>query len=468
MAKLGVVLIALLGVCCGGHAEDSPDLSSLVFSPRPPSSPPLAIVSGEIGPTKASEAAGTGGSSDPDDARSDATRARLRAAVERRLDAVSKEEGRNGERSPALIDRLASLAAAYRAIGEYDSAIGALEDARNVVRINSGLFSLDQAPVVESLIANREAKGEYGEVAKQREYLRNLVHANPDDTRIVGVLTTLARSEMDSARRLLDVPASPVVAVTSGPIGSSDAPSRKPSLQALYGARSDYIDAIRASVKLRTGNTGDLFALEDALVDTVYFEFAHPELDGQHRLSAGSRNFAHPGSRRLGAGAVPLGPAGARILQGKVLDSINFGLPPKAVAEALIELGDWLLACSQNGAALSEYQAAHDVLVEGKVPAETIGAILSPQIPRVVPVLPVAVAGSEQGGPYRGYVDAKVKLTRFGDAKSLVVLDESPGTSRAVERHLRRYVSSLRFRPRFVGGEPARSDEFKVRYYFAY
>jgi tetratricopeptide (TPR) repeat protein len=477
MAKLGVVLVALLSVCPAGHAEDSPDLSSLVFTPRTVSSPPLSIVSGDNAPA-VGNAAETSRSLRTPGSHDDATRSELTASIEERLDAVSKEQAENGERSLGLIDRLTSLAAAYQELGEYDSAIAALQDARNIVRVNSGLYSLDQAPIVESLIANDEAKGEYAEAAKQRKYLRELVRANADDARIVGVLTGLARSEMDSARRLLDVPAPSVLIVNTGPIGPADAPlpspmlrpsmgPQKPSLRALYGARSDYVDAIRATARMHGDNVPDLFALEDALADTVYFEFAHPELHGQHRLYAATRVYAPP-PILPGEGPVPLGMAGAQILGDRVQDSINFGLAPTAVAQALIELGDWLLAYAQNGAALSEYQSAHDVLVKGKVPAETIGAMLSPEMPPIIPILPAAVAGGGGQGPYRGYIDVSIKITRFGDAKDIDVLDVSPGTSKVIERHLRRYVSSSRFRPRFVDGEPARSDKFTARFYYGY
>ena len=86
----------------------------------------------------------------------------------------------------------------------------------------------------------------------------------------------------------------------------------------------------------------------------------------------------------------------------------------------------------------------------------------------MLPVLPASVDGSDENRTHRGYIDASIELTRFGQTKSIDVLDKSAGTSKALEKRLRQYVSSISFRPRFVDGELARSDKFAARFYFDY
>ena len=474
MTRLGLLFVSVLCVCPAGHAQDdSSDLSNLKFWARPLSSQ-VAVDSRAVPRATAIEEAHKTSADDENEHGREAakppshTREELNEAIAKRLAAVSETEARDGEVSPALIAPLTALAELYRELGEYDAAMSALEEAKQIARINFGLYSLDQAAYVESLIAVSEAKGGYGEAAGHRGYLRELVHRNSDDPRIVGILSGLADSEMDSARELLGVPAPSVFRLGVSTAPPSDQPLRppmlgpsplKPALLALYAARADYIHAIQAAVRTRSGNVADLFALEDALTDTVYFQYAHGELFAPHGAYAQFTGVAVDSN---------LHETGARILRSKVQDNINFGRSAVEVAKAVVELGDWYLVYSENGRALAEYELAHDVLVKGNAPRETIDTILAPEIPPVLPVLPASVDGSDENRTHRGYIDASIELTRFGQTKSIDVLDKSAGTSKALEKRLRQYVSSIRFRPRFVDGELARSDKFAARFYFDY
>ena len=86
-----------------------------------------------------------------------------------------------------------------------------------------------------------------------------------------------------------------------------------PSLAALHAAQSDYIAAIQAAVRTHTGNAADVFALQDALSDTVYFALAHPEI-----LGPGHRRSAWNSNGRAAPWYPTLGFTGAQILRHKV------------------------------------------------------------------------------------------------------------------------------------------------------
>lgn len=459
MARLGI-FFALLCVCSAGWAQDSPDLSSLVFWPRPLATNAAGVrpsdgASPRVAPGSQSPHAGTPSSGE----RSDTDRTALSKAVEEHLDSLSEEESLNGERSPGLIDELTALGALYQQLGHHDQAIAALEDAIQTIRINYGLHSLDQVGAVESVVSSRQAEGEYEQASNQREYIRDLVRRNADDPRVVGILSELANSEMDAARRLIHVPAPPEISFSSSsgpePPRQRSGPPRRPSLTALYSARRDYVAAINAAVRTDTGNAADLFALQDALIGTVYFEFEHPEL-------------YRGGARRRSVDPSPLYLAGLHILQGKVINTVNFLQTPVAIAKALIELGDWYLLFHQNGIGLDKYRLAHDALVEQGVSRETIDRLFSPEMPVPLPVLPAGIRDTGPGGAYRGYIDVAVDINRYGGIRSIDILGKSSGTFKAVERRLRSYIYRSRFRPRFVDDELVRSDRFAVRFYYAY
>ncbi len=82
------------------------------------------------------------------------------------------------------------------------------------------------------------------------------------------------------------------------------------------------------------------------------------------------------------------------------------------------------------------------------------------------PVLPESIVGTVQDRVLRGYIDASVEITRFGDVKRVEVLGRSATVSKGIEEDLKRYVTAQTFRPRFVNGELPRSDRFAARFYF--
>jgi tetratricopeptide (TPR) repeat protein len=464
MARLGVFSAALLAVCLAGHAEDSRDASVPTFWAQPLSAPALPL-----GPRDTASVAtgGTGaGAREQRSVREDVrpeSREELSAAVSAQLDAIEVEQAQNGERSPELIARLESLATTYEKLGDYRSAEAALQQAIDLARINFGLHSLEQADVVESLVATRQTSGDYGGAAEKQRYLRELVSRNSYDPRVVGILTEIAEQEMDNARRLVGVPPEFPIGIVSGGGG----PPPTPSLVALRAAQSDYVAAIQAAVRTRTGNAADVIALEDALTDTLYFELAYPEIMG-----AGGGHS--PGHGMGPASWYPyLGFKGGRILRHKALDSMSLRRSTVDVAKDLLSLADWYLAFGyptvggrSYGPALDTYRMARDLLVKSDLAQEEIDEILSPEVPPAVPVLPESIVGSVEDRVPRGYVDVSIEITRFGDVKRVEILGRSPAATKDVEHDLRHYISARTYRPRFVNGEQPRLDRFAARYYF--
>jgi hypothetical protein len=140
------------------------------------------------------------------------------------------------------------------------------------------------------------------------------------------------------------------------------------------------------------------------------------------------------------------------------------------IAKDLVALADWYLVFgtqnSSYGPALDTYRMARDLLVKSNVAGETVDELLSPEVPPAVPVLPESIAGTVHERVLRGYVDAAVEISRFGNVKRVEVLGRSAAASKAIEDELKHYVAAQTFRPRFVNGELPRSDRFAARFYF--
>ena len=68
------------------------------------------------------------------------------------LDTIEEILARDGPYSPAVLEPLRSLIELYQQDEEDVFAAAAIERARQVLRINEGLYTLDQVPLIEQLI----------------------------------------------------------------------------------------------------------------------------------------------------------------------------------------------------------------------------------------------------------------------------------------------------------------------------
>jgi hypothetical protein len=447
MAKHWPLLVTLL-LAASARAQEPPELSAIVFRAEPLSSesrPTVTAAARDAARRPPSQGAGRGQRPAPRTTSED-----FSADIARHLAALDAEEARTSERSPTLIDPLQSLAALYENAGNHDAAIATLEKAVWILRVNSGLFSLDQVDVVEALLAARRANGQHTEAATLEGYLQQLAMRNPEDVRVSGLIARLADAEMASAYDLIDVPPPPQFTLIINDI-PRPVELRSPALKALLAARRHYAEAILAGTRNGTESLADLIGLEDRLIDTLYFELAHPRL-----------NYYEEGPTRFSKFA-SLWSVGERMLQSKIHDTVQLTRSTVATAKAMIELGDWYLMFAFNGAALEQYQAAHDLLVSEGASQSSIDEILSPEIP---PVLPAPLDAPDR--QHHGYVEAAIEVGPYGNARNIEVLATSADTPRIIEKRLRQYLEKSRFRPRFVDGRLTRSDRFAARFYYDY
>ena len=232
---------------------------------------------------------------------------------------------------------------------------------------------------------------------------------------------------------------------------------REWALQTLRRARRLYSSGMQAALKER--NYAEYLGLEEQVLETYYFEMAHPELHPSYQYRGKPR-------RRSLKGIIYV--TGASVLEAKVVDRLAQGAPAVDVALALIELADWHLLFSQNGTALGRYQDAHDFLVKEDVSGEIIAGLLAPEVPAVLPAFSSQSMQFDPARPYRGHLDVSIEIGKYGDSTRVEILDASSGASSDIEKRFRGHVAGTRFRPRFVEGQAARSDEFSIRYFFDY
>jgi hypothetical protein len=379
----------------------------------------------------------------------------LRDALTRRLQMLADELAAEGFRSERLIDQLAPLAALYQERGDHLLAVGALDWALQLNRIHNGLYSLEDAALLDPMIASVTALEDYETARSLEQRLIELTFRNPDDPRVTVILAASADRRLREAQRILEGESAAQgflavgMASASTPVEQPAQVRRREALMSLWAARRQYAQAIAAGVRNGGYAVIDLLQLEEQLLSTFFLEMSHPALAPEQGVDG-----------RLCA-------QGEAVIENSVGNVSRFRESPTAAAGTLIKLADWRLLCSRNGQALDTYDSAYATLLDRGAAGEVVAQLLSPQIPADIPA---AFRGfstdGEEPPAYRGYVDVSFVVGKYGTARNIDILGMSPGTSRAVARDLRGHIAGNRFRPRFVDGESVRADRIEVRYYY--
>ena len=114
--------------------------------------------------------------------------------------AIEQEESLNGPFSEELIAPLTALSLFYEETGDYALADATIDRLLQVIRANYGLYSLEQAPSIQRLIAHEEERGNAESAWMLEQELLALAGRNRDDLRIAPIL----RDSGDKRMEILD------------------------------------------------------------------------------------------------------------------------------------------------------------------------------------------------------------------------------------------------------------------------
>jgi len=395
-------------------------------------------------------------------------RTQLDRAITEQLDLIHNEEVRNGTSSKDLAPELLSLAVLYQQRGDHLLALPALERARQIIRLNEGLYSLDQVPMVERALASRDALHEgSGVQPPEEETLLELARRNPGDARVADIYYELANRHVGNVERYLTDPSQQDFTVTLNVDGL--APRRETpeetALSTLDGARDSYAQAIQSVVRHRSPDGPSLNEVELALVRSYYIEAQNVD-----RLSPQAAQT----DSRLGKPRYQLGIRSALHERGvesywrRMRFSTKAGRPETEIAAEQLELGDWHLLFDEDALAFATYRNARLLLERNGATPEELQKFFSPTTPTVLPTFTAGFVGPDQAAAYRGYIDVALTLNGAGQSTRCDVTGRSAGTPDEVVHRLKRYVYASRFRPRFEGDGWAAEDHVALRYYFAY
>ncbi|HEX5419632.1 MAG TPA: hypothetical protein VFY39_06510 [Gammaproteobacteria bacterium] len=386
------------------------------------------------------------------------------AAQQHIVDEIQQEQDRNGVYSPALIEPWSALALLYQEDGSRAPAIAAIEQARQVIRVNYGLRSMKEAPLIRLEIQIDKAGGDAETAWDLEQKLLTLISKYPEDMGGVPILREVGDERLDWLRlyragesppqigigcyyeRRVFPRGSPSFPAAPGPspdpfrLGSCSAGSSTTVIVSLFAeAKLYYEQAIGVLVRNRRYSSGELRDLEAQLIRTSFSSRDYVEGKQSYR-------------RLIGYNAATEAPWPARV-------------------GTFVEMTDWDLLFSLHvgtdvlDSIDAAYEQAYDVLYRKAVPQASIDELFSPKVPVVLPsFLPNPLISKPSSGS-RGYIDVAFDIGKYGNGEHVKVVGATADATSADKRDLVRIVKRSVFRPIVTNGRIADAFPVVVRYY---
>jgi len=360
---------------------------------------------------------------------------RVAAAQEQTFrNAIATTESTYGAYAPALSEQLLSLGLTLQAQGRHDEAVDLFKRGVHLVRVNDGLYSAQQIPLLQGQIKSHIAQRNYSAADERQQYMYRV------QVRSIGSGQQRTMALMQQAQWQHN-------AYRLG-LGPQDF-TRIMNMWDLYRLALNDIIA-------REGESSPnlLFPLH-GMLEAQYLISGYQWADQSH--SSGDDLGARQELNRFNAYRAQSFEKGrAVILAMYGIEQERAGEQSVAAAEALVMLGDWQLWHDEREDAWQAYQSALLELAERDDAQVHIDQLFGepvalPDIASVSPLPPMVDAEQgdillEFGVSDRGRV---IDLERVDDN------DVSDGKANRLMRKLRK----TKFRPRFEGGEPIGTDK---------
>lgn len=365
-----------------------------------------------------------------------------------------------GAWSVELAEELEVLGSLLYQQGEFEESIEVLERAVHVNRVNYGLYSPQQIPLIQQQIAGHIALDQWREADTLQQYAFYAQNRafGATDPRMISVYQSLARWNLVLFYRQIDADPTPRLLQTYQLFRAAAG-----GVRAHFGPRDPrYVSLLRdmAGASDMLGR----YALPGSATPTA----GNPELRTVRTDYAGG-DFGTRATSRDNGGEQAL----LRIIElhKRRQDQSDEGV--LALVEAMATLGDWYQMHNRRQAAQRAYADAYRALAEH----ENAEALLPRQFDRIV-FLPTfstfdeqkkqALGLSPDSGARQGYIDLSFNVSKYGRVSNLEVLAKEPAGVERVDVQVASHLRAYTIRPRLVDGEPADSEQERYRFPFWY
>jgi tetratricopeptide (TPR) repeat protein len=411
----------------------------------------------------------------------------LKTAIENYRSAIEQREAEVGAYDPELSEMAFSLGKALQLSHHYTEAIDAYKRSLYLNRVNHGVYSLAQAPMLRGMIESYAPLGEIKEISDRYDQLLwiHVKSYGQDDPKLIPLLSEISQWHLEAY-------------VQTG--GRED-------LYHLNTAFELYHVAIELSSKHEGASNLSLVGLLNNLAMTSYYLAVHHQQYPEYSDIApsppfGYRPFSIDGDELMRKGSYFLH---GRTAQSRILDIIetNPDLTPADQALAYTGIADWYLLFGRYQYAMKTYQLAHKA-VEGdnhqkEILEKLFGAptmlptvgtealLFNPTTPHSL-TKDAATGASKAGATVlenpaaerakpdvltdmvlpsaltpQSYVNLSIDITDKGKVENLQVEEVYPEDANDYKDQAKQTIRSRKFRPRFENGRPVLTNAFPIK-----
>ncbi len=375
-------------------------------------------------------------------------------------EAIATVRATQGPYALPLSEHMLGLGQLLQQQGHLDDAFAAYETSLHVLRVNLGLYSLEQTHVLQAIFSTYAERGDIENAHATQEALFNLRlrHHGRDNPAAVSALLDWADWNVN-LYLLLD----PRPNLEPGVIPYSRL--NDPRLELAYDT---YTMALQMLQQLSVPGDERLVTTERKLaaLNFITNEKLHDTYGDTlpYHATAATDNHDTPGDAMEDATALHFYDGSSALR--RALEH-SYRRPQRRnddIAARMVELGDWYLLFDRRAAALDQYRDALQFMREASLSPEQVERIMSSGMP--VPTPDTAYLPPADERAFAGYIDVEFELTQFGMATDPHIIGSSAHDHR-IERELLHEIRGCKFRPKFVADAPVNSEKIRLRYYYS-
>jgi hypothetical protein len=387
------------------------------------------------------------------------------------LDLLNTSEATGDIYAPDLIEPLTVLGRLYREQGDFDQSAANLARARQILRINQGLSTLQEVFLIEELIRTEEARGDFAEVRALEQSLLTHAQIQGRDLQTFSLYQDLATKRLNLYQRYLTGERPPQIIAGCYYAKSIDLSAPQTALARILGPplpgdrctsgerktvqRALLIEALAyQSLALNVLLHNDQHTSDEMLA--LMADIFHSSNKLNQMLGMYSDNYIGRVWRRALSKQAEDQESRVRRAQLQILFAdLN-----------LLRVQHSMRASRNDIAQLhDQYGRAYQSLVTEGVAQETLDALFTPGTPVVIPAFEANPFTSVEGMAQGDYIDAMLEIDERGRGKLLQITHQTEGVGRTDEKQFRNLVKASMFRPRMVEGKIARKTTVHIRYF---
>lgn len=358
---------------------------------------------------------------------------------------IADLERRGGPYARGLSEQLQGLGAVYRDQGLHGEAIEAFKRGVHVARINNGLYSPEQIPLLQGLIESLVASGDFERADERQGYLYRIQRDIYGENSEQMSSAMLQRAAWERKAYYLAL--------------GDTAFTRLLTMWELYGT-------VIGSIADRKGNTSpELLEPLTGLLQTQYMISSYSGESRKGPVAASSADLKFVEKDRFGAIRTANYKQGKAVIEAlRDVYDYNEDEQSPLPAETRVQLGDWHLWHGKWNSAVAAYRQAWDEL--GELENGAIERQVYFSRPVMLPDTPGSPGELKPPASIRGYAEASYYISPKGRVRDLELLKLEPvdESDDAEPIQLLRRIRRMLYRPVLVDREPVATETITKRY----